>query len=75
MRQIICGNTKRSVRAPARNASNHLWKKGDTSLRVAAAPMRVYIVRGVVVVASEACGVSVGRVCVLRRVSYDVYAL
>ena len=47
----------------------------EPSLRVAAAPMRVYIVRGVVVVASEACGVSVGRVCVLRRVSYDVYAL
>ena len=68
-------HTKRLVRATARNASNHLWNRSDTSLRVAAAPMRVYIVRGVVVVASETCGVSVGRVCVLRRVSYDVQAL
>ena len=63
------------MRARARIASNLVCEKSDTSLRVAAAPMRVYIVRGVVVVASETCGVSVGRVCVLRRVSYDVYAL
>ena len=75
MTSILCATTNRSLRARARNAFHLVCETTETSLRVAAAPMRVYIVRGVVVVASETCGVSVGRVCVLRRVSYDVQAL